>query len=77
MAEPTGLPFAWKGENVHLESVVGSSSDIDNGTLEEVSERGVWVSEGGKEYFYPWSSVVRIGLGSKTRPGTKKMRISR
>jgi hypothetical protein len=77
MEEPTGLPFAWKGEKVHLEYVAGDSTGTDNGTLEEITERGVWISEETRRYFYPWSSVVRIGLGHKKHSGTRTTRIHR
>jgi hypothetical protein len=75
MAEPTETPYAWRGRQVHLEYQTGEGKDIDNGTLEEVNDRGVRVSEGDRNYFYPWTNVVRIGLGHKQRPGSRTTRV--
>jgi len=74
MAEPTRIPSAWVGQKVHLEYEAGDHTRTDNCTLEGVNDRGVYVSLGDSSYFYPWSNVVRIGLGDKPK-GSSKLRI--
>jgi hypothetical protein len=61
MAEPTRTLSAWIGQKVHLE--------YEAGTLEEENDRGVFVSEGGTSYFYPWRNIVRIGSGHRPPRG--------
>jgi hypothetical protein len=73
MADPAGTLSAWIGQKVHLEYEAGDRTADASGTLEDVNERGVFVSEGETSYFYPWRNVVRIGSGHKpprSRGGT-------
>ena len=65
MAESTEPLSAWIGQKVHLEYEAGDRTAGASGTLEEVNDRGVFISEGETTYFYPWRNVVRIGSGHK------------
>jgi hypothetical protein len=69
MAESIGALSAWIGQKVHLEYEAGDRTADASGTLEEVNDRGVFVSEGDTSYFYPWRNVVRIGSGHKPPRG--------
>jgi hypothetical protein len=69
MAGPTGTLSAWIGQKVHLEYEAGERTADASGTLEEVNDRGLFVSEGDTSYFYPWRIVVRIGSGHKPPRG--------
>ena len=66
----TPVPDAWIGRAVELIFVSGSSTEYDNGYLEEVNERGIVLRvEGHGEYparplFFPWSAVIRISEAS-------------
>ena len=71
MAESTEPLSAWIGQKVHLEYEAGDRTADASGTLEEVNERGVFVSEGETSYFYPWRNVVRIGSGHKPTRGPR------
>jgi hypothetical protein len=54
MADPAGTLSAWIGQKkVHLEYEAGDRTADASGTLEEVDERGVFVSEGETSYFLP------------------------
>jgi hypothetical protein len=46
MAESTEPLSAWIGQKVHLEYEAGDRTADASGTLEEVNERGVFISEG-------------------------------
>jgi hypothetical protein len=69
MAESTEPLSAWIGQKVHLEYEAGDRTADASGTLEEVNDRGVFVSEGETTYFYPWRNVVRIGSERKPPRG--------
>ena len=71
MAEPTETLSAWIGQKVHLEYEAGDRTADASGTLEEVNDRGVFVSEEDTSYFYPWRIVVRIGSGHKPPRGLR------
>jgi hypothetical protein len=75
MAEATGTPSAWIGQEVHLRYAHADRTRDVNCILDEVNDQGVSVSEEGDRYFYPWSNVVRIGLGHKQARGTRKTRV--
>jgi hypothetical protein len=75
MAEPTCPPSEWVGQDVHLECKAGAETRTNDCTPDGVNDRGVYVSEGGRNYFYPWINVVRIGLGPKPGTGTRTMRV--
>jgi hypothetical protein len=72
MAEPTETLSAWIGQKVHLEYEAGDRTADASGTLEEVNDRGVFVSEEDTSYFYPWRIVVRIGSGHKPPRGAAR-----
>lgn len=65
MADPAGTLSAWIGQKVHLEYEAGDRTADASGTLEVVNDRGVFVSERERSYFYPWRKVVRIGSGRR------------
>jgi hypothetical protein len=69
MTDSTRALSAWIGQKVHPEYEAGDRTADTSGTLEEDNERGVFVSEGGTSYFYPWRIVVRIGAGHKPKVG--------
>ena len=73
MAEPTEKTLSAHivGQQVHLEYEAGGRTGQASGTLEEVDDRGVFVSDGDASYFYLWRNIVRIGLGHKT-PGERR-----
>jgi hypothetical protein len=72
LAEPTETLSAHiVGQQVHLEYEAGDRTRQASGTLEEVDDRGVFVSDEHASYFYLWRNVVRIGLGHKT-PGERR-----
>jgi hypothetical protein len=54
-----------------LEYEAGDRTADASGTLEEVNDQGVFVSEGDTAYFYPWRNVVRIGSGHKPPRGPR------
>ena len=66
----TPVPDAWIGRAVELIFVSGSSTEYDNGYLEEVNERGIVLRvEGHGEYparplFFPWNAVIQISEAS-------------
>ena len=66
----TSVPDAWIGRAVELIFVSGSSTEYDNGYLEEVNERGIVLRvEGHGEYparplFFPWSADIQISEAS-------------
>jgi hypothetical protein len=74
MAESKEPLSAWIGQKVHLEYEAGDRTADASGTLEEVNERGVFVSEGETTYFYPWRNVVRVGSGHKPPRGRGTVR---
>ncbi len=74
MAESTEPLSAWIGQKVHLEYEAGDRTADASGTLEEVNDGGVFVSEGETTYFYPWRNVVRIGSGHKPPRGRGTVR---
>ena len=74
MADPAGTLSAWIGQKVHLEYEAGDRTADASGTLEDVNDRGVFVSEGEASYFYPWRNVVRIGSGHKPPRGRGTVR---
>jgi ribosome maturation factor RimP len=74
MAESTEPFSAWIGQKVHLEYEAGDRTADASGTLEEVNDRGVFISEGETTYFYPWRNVVRIGSGHKPPRGRGTVR---
>ena len=65
MAESAQAPYAWIGQEVHLIHKSGNDRRGVNYTLEEVNDVGVCVSKGKRTHFYPWSSILRIGLGHR------------
>jgi hypothetical protein len=71
VAESAELPYAWIGQEVHLVHQTGNDRRGVNYTLKEVNELGVCVSKGERTHFYPWSSILRIGLGHRRRSGRK------
>jgi hypothetical protein len=54
---------------MHLEYEAADRTAEASGTLEEENDRGVFISEGERSYFYPWRNVVRIGSGHKPPRG--------
>ena len=74
MAESTEPLSAWIGQKVHLEYEAAERTADASGTLEEVNDGGVFVTEGETTYFYPWRNVVRIGSGHKPPRGRGTVR---
>jgi hypothetical protein len=62
----TLVPEAWIGRAVELIFVSGSSTEYNDGYLEEVNERGIVLTvEGHGEYparplFFPWGAVIQL-----------------
>ena len=62
----TPVPEAWVGRSVELIFVSGSSTEYNDGRLEEVNDRGIVLTvEGHGEHparplFYPWGAVIQI-----------------
>jgi hypothetical protein len=62
----TPVPEAWIGLAVELVFVSGSSTEYNDGYLEEVNARGIVLTvEGHGEHparplFYPWGAVIQI-----------------
>jgi hypothetical protein len=65
MTESRGTPYTWVGQEVHLIHQTGNERRGVNYTLAEVNDLGVCVSKGARTHFYPWSSILRIGLGHR------------
>jgi hypothetical protein len=57
MAEPTRTLSAWIGRKVHLEYEAGDRTAEASGTLEEENDRGVFISEGERSYFYTTAAL--------------------
>jgi hypothetical protein len=66
----TPVPEAWIGRPVELVFVSGSSTEYNDGYLEEVNARGIVLRvEGHGEHparplFYPWGAVIQISVAS-------------
>jgi hypothetical protein len=71
MAESAKAPQAWIGQEVHLIHKTGNEKRGVNYTLEEVNDLGACVSKGARTHFYPWSSILRIGLGHRPQNKVK------
>jgi hypothetical protein len=62
----TPVPEAWIGQAVELILVSGSSTEYNDGYLEEVNERGIVLTvEGHGEYparplFFPWTPLIQL-----------------
>ena len=62
----TPVPEAWVGRSVELIFVSGSSTEYNDGRLEEVNDRGIVLlveTHGGhpaRPLFYPWSAVIQL-----------------
>jgi hypothetical protein len=65
MTESGGTPYTWVGQEVYLIHQTGNDRRGVNYTLEEVNDLGVCVSKGARTHFYPWSNILRIGLGHR------------
>jgi hypothetical protein len=66
----TPVPEAWIGRSVEIIFVSGSSTEYNDGRLEEVNDRGIVLTvEGHGEHparhlFYPWGAVIQISENS-------------
>lgn len=74
MAEPTGTPSVWIGQEVHLEYVAVDQIRTDNCTLEGVNDRGVYVSEGADSYFLPLEQHPENRIGAQATEGVQKVK---
>lgn len=74
MAQEGPAPEVWTGREVHLRYVDADAPRSLDCTLEEVNDRGVRVSAGGRTSFFPWTSVVRLDLGHARASGGLRVR---
>ncbi len=68
MTEEKQLPDRWVGEEVHLSHWGGDKSLGDQGTLEDVGDRGILVRIRQEPRFFPWHAVLEITPMSERRP---------
>jgi hypothetical protein len=60
------VPEAWKNETVTIRTGP-ESRQKDIGELQTVNDRGLVLEAGGRTFFYPWASVLRIELGAEPK----------
>lgn len=58
------IPEAWRGQKVTVVPHMQSEKLGRDGTLQDITERGVVLQELGHDretvYFYPWTSIIHI-----------------